>query len=221
MATVADLPAPTWSIDRLRRHFGGIPAERIRLKPRPGTATESDLISENEAKRRRTCELIDGCLVEKAMGAREALLAGIILQVLNNFLEKHPLGVALAPDGTLRLMPGLVRAPDVSYISWERIGADEFPEDPIPDLAPELAIEVLSRSNTKKEIDRKLRHFFANAILETWVIDPRKRDATVYYSPTDKRSVGKAGTLECPTILPGFRLHLTELFAAQKRRRSR
>lgn len=221
MATVADLPAPTWSIDRLRRHFGDIPAERIRLKPRPGTATEKDLIHENEVVCRGTCELVDGCLVEKAMGAREALLAGTIIHYLHLYLAKNPCGVVLAPDGTLRLMPGLVRAPDVSYISWDRIGADEFPEEPIPDLAPELAIEVLSRSNTRREIARKLRQYFASGVLEAWVIDPRKRVATVYHSPTARRTIDHTGTLECPTILPGFQLPLADLFAAQKRRRSR
>ena len=221
MATVEELPGPTWSVERLRRHFGGIPAERLRLKPRPGSATEKDLIHENEVVRRGTCELIDGCLVEKAMGAREALLAGAIIHYLHVYLAKNPCGVVLAPDGTLRLMPGLVRAPDVSYISWDRIGADEFPEDPIPDLAPELAIEVLSRWNTRKEIARKLKQYFASGVLEAWVIDPRKRIAEIYHSPSSKRTIGVTGILDCPAILPGFQLPLGDLFAAQKRRRGR
>jgi Uma2 family endonuclease len=222
MATVQEWPAPTWSLDQLRRHFGGIPAHRIFRYPRPGTATEKDLVLANERdKVRNTCELVDGCLVEKGMGAREALLAGIILQMLNNYFLKFPVGVALAPDGTLRLMPGLVRAPDVCFISWDRIGADEFPENPIPDLVPELAIEIWSKWNTKKEIARKILDYFSQGVLEVWVIDPRKRSGTVYHSPDDGTTVGIDGALECPKLLPGFKLSLSELFAAQKRRGKR
>jgi len=221
MATIADLPAATWSVDRLRRHFGGIPAARIRLKPRPGTATEKDLIHENEVVHRGTCELIDGCLVEKAMGARESLMAQMLSYWLLTFLDKNPTGVVLGSEGTLRFLPGLVRVPDVCYISWDRVGADEFPENPIPDLVPELVIEVLSVSNTKKEIARKLSEYYASGVLEAWVIDPRKRIAEIHHSPTNKRTIGANGTLECPTILPGFKLSMADLFAAQKRRRGR
>jgi Uma2 family endonuclease len=165
--------------------------------------------------------LIDGCLVEKAMGARESLLAQMLSCWLLNHLDESTTGVVLGSDGTLRFLPGLVRVPDVCYISWDRIGADEFPDTPIPDLVPELAVEVLSVGNTKKEIARKLREYFASGVLEAWVIDPRKRTAEIYHSPTSKRTISSAGILECPTILPGFKLSLADLFAAQKRRRSR
>jgi Uma2 family endonuclease len=220
MATVQERPAPSWSIAKLQEYFGGIPAERILLKPRPGTATEKDLIRENDRGVRPTCELIDGCLVEKAMGARESLLQGIIVQWLNNFVLKRGLGVILESQGTLRFLPGLVRVPDACFISWERIGADEFPDKPIPDLIPELVVEVLSVSNTKKEMARKLEDYFSNGVLEAWLIDPRKRKAEIYSSPDNKRTIGEDGVLECPTILPGFQLALPDLFAAQKRRRS-
>jgi Uma2 family endonuclease len=222
MATVQELPTPTWSLARLQKHFGGIPAHRILRNPRPGTATEKELVVANDYhKIRRTVELVDGCLVEKAMGAREALLAGMVIHYFHVYFAKHPRGVVLAPDGTLRLMPGLVRAPDVCFISWDRIGADEFPENPIPDLAPELAIEILSKWNTKKEIGRKILDYFTFGVLEVWVIDPRKRIATIYYSPVDIKSVGIDGVLQSPKLLPGFKLPMSDLFAVQKRRRGR
>src|SRR5262249_8918228 len=67
METLADL------VDRL----GEIPLERIRLHPPPGEATEEDLIAALEAPRKRICELVDGVLVEKPMGTREAILGGM------------------------------------------------------------------------------------------------------------------------------------------------
>ena len=58
----------------MQQHLGGIPAERIRLVPAPGYATEQDLldIADHED---RLYELEDGVLVEKAMGWQEAVLA--------------------------------------------------------------------------------------------------------------------------------------------------
>src|SRR5579871_2782297 len=114
-------PVSTKTLARLRRDLGMIPAERIVLDPAPGTATEADI--EVLRKRGRLCELIDGVLVEKAMGWKESLWALLIGQYINNYLDHHPLGIALGADAFLRLMPGLVRAPDVSFISWERIPA--------------------------------------------------------------------------------------------------
>src|SRR5713101_2584362 len=110
-------PPPDNFADVLER-LGGIPLTRIRLLPAPGTAKEKDVLAALEAPRKRICELVDGVLVEKPMGAREALLAGAIIEYLGSFVRKHDLGCVLAPDGTLRLMPGLVRIPDVSFISW-------------------------------------------------------------------------------------------------------
>ena len=62
----APLPAE-WSLADLQEHLGGIPAERIRLFPPPGYATEEDVIQAAECEG-RLCELEDGILVEKPMG---------------------------------------------------------------------------------------------------------------------------------------------------------
>lgn len=107
--TVADL------IDRL----GGISPARIRLWPPPGTATESDLI-ELGGRDDRLFELVDGTLVEKGMGYRESLLALVIASFLRNFVVPRNLGLASGADGMLRLFPGLVRGPDVAFVSWDR-----------------------------------------------------------------------------------------------------
>src|SRR6266545_2576136 len=90
-------------LDRL----GDVPLERIRSCPAPGTATEADVLIRLHGEK-RLCELVDGVLVEKPMGFYESLLAGVLIQLLWNFLAQHPLGIALPPDGTMRLAPGLV-----------------------------------------------------------------------------------------------------------------
>lgn len=93
-----------WTVEDLQRHLGGVPANRIRLFPPPGTATEEDAlyIASHED---RICELVDGILVEKTMASYESLLAGILITLINIYLQENPLGIVLAPVGTLRILP--------------------------------------------------------------------------------------------------------------------
>lgn len=217
MASVDDRPAPHWSEDRLRHHFGDIPAERIRRVPPPGTATEKDLLRAND-RTRVTCELVDGTLVEKAVGIRESLLAMRLATYLNNYLATHRLGLVAGPDGTLRLMAGLVRAPDVSYFSWETIDADEFPDKALPDLSPDLAVEIISKGNTKKEIARKIGEYFAHGTRLVWVFWPKKHSVEVYTSPNEKHLLSPDDILDGGELLPGFTLDIADFFDAFRRR---
>ena len=214
----AQHPSSDWSLDRLSRHFGGIPAERILRDPEPGTATEDDLLRRDGVG--RTCELIDRCLVEKAMGASESLIAGILIQYLRNYLDARPLGIALSSDGTIKLEQGLVRAPDACFISWDSIGSDDFPEAAFPLLPIDLAIEVVSRSNTVKEIARKIDEYFAHGTKLAWVIDPKKNVVDVYRSPTDKKRLAEGQTLRAPKVLPGFSIPVSKLFSGFRRPKS-
>src|SRR5437868_1388473 len=81
ISTVADL----------LKQLGSIPPQRVRLYPTPGTAVEEDVL-EVEAREHRHCELIDGVLVEKAMGYEESRLAMLLGHFLLTYLDKRPLG---------------------------------------------------------------------------------------------------------------------------------
>ena len=86
--------------------LGGIPPSRLLLKPMPGEATEADLL-ERISRTNKTCELIDGVLVEKAMGRGEAFLAGWIMQCLAPYVGPRELGYFIPADGIVRLRPGV------------------------------------------------------------------------------------------------------------------
>jgi hypothetical protein len=110
----------------LLEELGGISPSRVRFRPAPGHATEKDVVR-IEASENRLFELVDGVLVEKAMGATQALLAGYIVHFFWEYLRSHDLGVALGADGMIRLRTRLVRIPDVSFISRDQIpGADVY-----------------------------------------------------------------------------------------------
>lgn len=214
------------TVAELLKKLGGIPAERVLLDPPPGSATEKDVL-EVERREGRICELVDGVLVEKAMGLAESSLALKIAFFLQLFLERKKLGFLGGADGTLRLWPGLVRIPDVSFISWDQLPNRKLPEKAIPDLYPDLAVEVISRKNTKAEIDRKLHEYFRSGTRLAWAVDPRKRTVRVYTSPDQFHLLTEDQNLDGGDVLPGLSLPLREVFAqlgeepAQKKRPKR
>ena len=214
------IPPKFGNAEEWHHGLGDVPLSRIVFDPWPGTATEQDLLTFVE-RDKRLVELVDGTLVEKPMGYYESLLAGVLIQLLRNFLDAHDLGIVLAADDPLRLASGLVRIPDVCFISWERFPNRELPAEPIPELAPDLAVEVLSESNTEAEMERKLREYFAAGTRVVWYVEPEPRTVRVYTSPSDVRLVGEAETLDGGTVLPGFQLKVREWFDRAGRRRSR
>jgi Uma2 family endonuclease len=213
-------PSPTWSLAQLRRHFGMIPAERIVLDPPPGTATEEDLIGRDK-RGGPTCELVDGVLVEKAMGYEESELALELAFFIKLYLRTRKLGIVLGEAGFLRLFPGVVRAPDISFISWERVPSNELPDEAIAPFAPDLAVEVISESNTRAEMARKLREYFEGGARLVWFVYPKTRTVAVYTSVTKVRRLRHTQTLEGGDVLPGFELPLAQLFAPRRKPRGR
>jgi Uma2 family endonuclease len=196
----------------LLERLGGVPAQRVRFYPLPGQATVADVVA-IEARENRLCELIDGVLVEKGMGYRESLVAGWILTALNAFVQPRKLGVVSGADGMLQLFPGLVRIPDVAYVSRQRLPGGRVPNDPVPHLVPDLVVEVLSKSNTEPEMARKRREYFEAGVRLLWVVDLDARTATVFTGPAESSILGESGVLDGGTVLPGFTLPLPGLFA--------
>jgi Uma2 family endonuclease len=200
------------NLRELLRRLGDIPLERIRFHPPPGTATEEDLLQVLD-RENVPCELIDGVLVEKPMGAKESLLAGRLIRILGNFVAEHQLGEVGAPDLTLRIMQGLVRLPDVAYISSAQFPGGELPSEPIAELVPELIVEILSPSNTRSEMARKRREFFLTGTQLIWTINPNKRTVDVFTPQDHRTTLTESDTLTGGDVLRGFALKLSEFFA--------
>jgi Uma2 family endonuclease len=213
MAAVGPPLASVETIADLLDRLGHVPPERIRFWPFPGTATENDVLAALEAPRKRLCELVDGVLVEKAMGFRESLLASFLIASLRSFVSPRQLGLVTGPDGTVRLFAGRVRIPDVAFTSWDRLPGRRVPATPIPDLAPDLAVEVLSPSNTAAEMTLKRQDYFNATVRLVWEIDPRARTVSVYTGPDAVTVLSESDTLDGGAVLPGFTLVLRELFA--------
>jgi len=191
--------------------LGGVAPSRVRFHPTPGTATEADLIAVN-ARKQGICELVDGILVEKAMGYTESVLALWLGGMLNAFVTPRNLGIVSGADGMMRLFPRLVRVPDLGFASWDRIPDRRMPTTPVAGFAPDLAVEVLSLSNTKAEMTRKRREYFKAGVRLVWEVDPRARIVKVYDDPKRSIVLDASMTLDGGAVLPGFALPLIDLF---------
>jgi Uma2 family endonuclease len=215
MAT-ATLEVPKKSLAEVLHDLGDISPERIRMPV--GTATEQDVVNAMEAADKRLYELVDGVLVEKDVGMRESLIAAKCNHYLWIYLDEHDRGIAFTTDGPIRIRVGRIRFPDVGFISWERLPGQELPDDPISDAIPDIAIEVISKGNTPKEMDLKLKDYFKAGVRLVWFIYPKSQTAAAYTSPTSKKELSKDQALDGGKVLPGFSLPLKALFVKSRRR---
>jgi Uma2 family endonuclease len=195
----------------LLKRLGNISAQRVRLHPSPGTATEKDVIDVLD-RENRPCELVEGTLVEKAMGYEESEIAGLLITFLNIFVRPRKLDIVTGADGTIRLFPGLVRIPDVAFASWGCFPDRKRPKARIPQLAPDLVVEVLSKGNTKPEMAKKLGEYFGAGVRLVWMVDPRKRTVRVHTAVDQSVLITEGQVLDGGAVLPGFVLRLDELF---------
>jgi len=203
---------PPETVADLHERLGFVPLHRIRMDPAPGTATDKDVVRHLDGGNKRLYELVDGTLVEKAVGTRESILAVAIIIRLGQFVKEHKLGLVSGADGPFRMLLGNVRYPDVSFVPRSAFPGGKIPKDAIWSVVPALAIEVLSESNTPKEIDRKLGELFNLGCQCCWVIDPDDQTARVFTEPKVYTELKSDGILLGDPMLPGFRLPLSEIF---------
>ena len=129
-----------------------------------------------------------------------------LLVAIQKYLDHHPIGEVFGADILYVLGPATKRAPDVSVMLR--------PIDPDHEIqgAPEIAAEVLSPSNSKREMKRKLGQFFATGCKLAWIIDPKARTVEVWESAAGpSRTLRESDSLETP-LLPDFSLPIAKLF---------
>jgi Uma2 family endonuclease len=191
--------------------LGGISMDRVYHLPAPGTATIDD--AERRIEKGDLCELVDGTIVEKAMGWQESLIAAYLIEIIGAFCRRNNLGLVTGPDGFIRILSCLVRGPDVAFFSWDRLPNRRIPEVNVPECVPDLAVEILSTGNTLAEMSRKRREYFHAGVRLVWMVDPRERSVAVYTSITDYVVLDDAQTLSGSDVLPGLEIDLAQLFA--------
>ena len=175
------------------------------------TMTAADLAALPDDERG---ELLDGVLapmtpVKKAHWRVTAKLD----RLLGAFAEQHGLGIAGPERGyLLRVNPDTVLAPDVSFVAGDR-DIDDDDLIGFAALAPDLAVEVRSPSNSLAEMQRRVEIYLAAGCPLVWVVDPATRTVTVHAPDREPMLLGDDDHLSGEDILPGFSVPVAALFA--------
>ena len=196
----------------LRAKLGAIPAERIVLHPPPGSATWED-VDRHRARTGRLAELIDGTLIEKAVSDLSIWFDGEIFGVLRDWVKPRKLGYVHTASGFFHFPDGL-RAPDAAYTPRDR-RPDGLQARGYSDVPPALVAEVLSPGNTRREMNTKRHIYFAAGVDLVWEVDPLARTVAVWTAdtPDPAETLAEGDILTGGSVLPGFELALTDLFA--------
>ena len=160
-------------------------------------------------------ELVNGELViSPKNNFQHENLCGRLYVELANYNQAHRLGVVLGSNLGCWMKSQNCRAPDISFISKERLQRLGFKPSTRKFLpgAPDLAVEIMSPSNTRREIDERLKDFFSSGTQIAWVIHPEEQFVEVCHSPTDRTPLGLGGMLDGEHLLPEFKYPINQLF---------
>jgi len=175
------------------------------------TSAEFEQIAYLPENTDKTLELIDGEIIEKMpSNPRSSYFASLINFHVMEFVLKNDLGYVTGEQGGYVISETDTFAPDVAFISKERQPVLPYEEgyNPIP---PDLAVEVISPTDSYSEVATKVATYLRYGTLLVWVFDPKNETATVH-SPNGVRVLKIDDTLDGGDVLPGFKLALKDIF---------
>lgn len=159
----------------------------------------------------REYEIVNGQPEEKEMaGAKHGGVGSRLNRRLGAYVEENELGEVYGPD-TAFLIGGNQRLPDIAFVSAARMPAEGEP-DGAWEIAPDLAIEVISPNDVYDKVEGKLWDYFAAGVKQVWLVSLSKRTITVYRSPVEPMVFTEDQDLVSEDLLPGFRCRLSEIF---------
>ena len=155
-------------------------------------------------------ELVNGELKEKDMGALATWVGGKAYAQLNNYSETHG-GMAFTDGASYRCYddPEQVRKPDASYIRPGRLS--ELPEGFL-EIAPDLAVEVVSPTDRYRDVEDKAEEYLEAGVAVVWVINPSNRSVRIFRRDTRPEQLGPNDDLTAEDIMPGFSCRVADLF---------
>ncbi len=173
------------------------------------TAEEFDYYPFEEDKR---YELDEGELIEMTRPAYiHNLIMKNLLVELELYFRKNRIGEVQVSENLYALAPMTRRSPDVAVILGDR-RAELLNARVIP-IVPDIAVEILSPSETQRMMHRKIKQYFEAGVQEVWIIDPEGRDAEIWTGPQLPERDFTAETPITSPLLPGFSITIEELFS--------
>jgi Uma2 family endonuclease len=159
-------------------------------------------------------ELVAGELrVMSPSGWRHGSVVGRLHSKLGSFIEDYDIGLVFGAETGFRLSrdPDTVRAPDFALILKQNVPAEE-PQEAFWPGAPDLAVEVLSPDDRRREVDEKIAAWLAAGTAAVWIVDPKSRTVTIHPSADRQQVFAMGQTLTGDPVVPGFSCPVDELF---------
>jgi Uma2 family endonuclease len=158
-------------------------------------------------------ELVDCQLVRTTMGTESSWVVFLLGRILANHCESNRLGwvfveTAYKCDFSA---PNRVRRPDVSFVRLGRIPAEQLPKGFL-EIAPHLAVEVLSLKDRAYMVDEKLKQLLGAGVRLVWVVNPDTRQVRVHRADRSITEIHENDELSGEEIVPGFRCRVGDLF---------
>ncbi len=166
-------------------------------------------------------ELVDGEVVEVSPASvLHGVIAGAVHDAIKHHVRQQDLGLVMGGNVgyVLRHDPDQVRAPDVSFVSWDSVpegdDLDRFVQGP-----PTLAVEIVSPHDRANDIRVRVQDYLEAGTRQVWVLWPRRRSVSVYSPDVDTRELGSEAQLVGGDVLPGFGVRVGDLFEVPRRPR--
>jgi Uma2 family endonuclease len=157
-------------------------------------------------------ELVRGVLVvREPAGFRHGAVSATLTKLLAQHVDTNRLGLVLAAETGFKLAadPDTVRAPDVAFVSRERLPDPEHLG--YPALAPDLVVEVLSPGDRPGETLAKVGDWLNAGARLVWVVDPGRRVARVYRQDGSETLLTEGEVLNGEDVVPGFECLLSAI----------
>ena len=172
------------------------------------TAADLERMPDDDSARH---ELIEGELITMPPAAEDHGYDELKLaSTLYVFVRKHKLGRVYPGDTGFRLSPDTVLSPDVAFVRKERVA--QIRSKSYANGAPDLAVEILSPSNSAAEMVRKVRLYLSSGCHTVWLVDRDRREVHVFEASRPDRRLRVGDVLDAPELLPGFSIPIVELF---------
>ncbi len=136
-----------------------------------------------------------------------------IVAQLSNWNDKYRTGLVFDSSGGFTLPDQSIKAPDAAWVSknqWKGLSQKE--KEGFAPVCPEFIVELKSKSDRLKDVQRKMEEWLANGVLLGWLIDPEKEETYIYSSKQPTTTItGFDQKVSADPVLPGFQLDLSRL----------
>lgn len=154
-------------------------------------------------------ELVDGEAVKVPASYRHDAIGGNLIALLRPHARGR--GFITSSQAGFRMRSGNIRCPDAAFTLKERLPGGRPPAE-FPDCAPDLAVEIISPSEDRADMARKVEEYFDAGAREVWQLIPETQQLKRFRSPEDQTLLEATDAVDGGELLPGFRCRVAEPF---------